>query len=109
MLQPDTVLFSFMSEIGLKNFMRRSSISAFHRLRVFEPWPDENPNATMRPAGASRSKFFAAKSSSSDAMGSRPRTARDYEGGITAASRTGLAEIMRTLGAYRNALVLIGG
>jgi hypothetical protein len=37
------------------------------------------------------------------------RTARDYDGGITAASRTGLAEIMTTLGAYRDALVLIGG
>ncbi len=37
------------------------------------------------------------------------RTARDYEAGITAASRTGLAEIMTTLGAYRDALVLIGG
>lgn len=37
------------------------------------------------------------------------RTARDYEGGITAASRTGLAEIMTTLGTYRDALVRIGG
>lgn len=37
------------------------------------------------------------------------RTARDYDGGITAASRTGLAEIMTTLGPYRDALVLIGG
>jgi hypothetical protein len=39
----------------------------------------------------------------------RPRTARDYQGGITAASRSGLAEVMTTLGAYRDALVLIGG
>lgn len=42
-------------------------------------------------------------------MAPPPRTARDYEGGITAASRTGLAEIMTTLGAYQDALVLIGG
>lgn len=39
----------------------------------------------------------------------RPRTARDYQDGITAASRSGLAEVMTTLGAYRDALVLIGG
>lgn len=39
----------------------------------------------------------------------RPRTAGDYQDGITAASRAGLAEIMTTLGAYREALVLIGG
>jgi hypothetical protein len=42
-------------------------------------------------------------------MAPPPRTARDYEGGITAASRTGLAEIMTALGSYREALVLIGG
>jgi len=39
----------------------------------------------------------------------RPRTARDYQDGITAASRAGLAEVMTTLGAYRDALVLVGG
>lgn len=39
----------------------------------------------------------------------RPRTAGDYQDGITAASRSGLAEVMTTLGAYRDALVLIGG
>ncbi len=39
----------------------------------------------------------------------RPRTAGDYQDGITAASRSGLAEVMITLGAYREALVLIGG
>ncbi|MBI2554994.1 MAG: hypothetical protein HYV92_11430 [Candidatus Rokubacteria bacterium] len=39
----------------------------------------------------------------------KPRTARDYQDGITAASRSGLAEVMTTLGAYRDALVLIGG
>jgi hypothetical protein len=39
----------------------------------------------------------------------RPRTARDYQDGITTASRAGLAEIMTALGAYRDALVLIGG
>lgn len=35
--------------------------------------------------------------------------ARDYQDGITAASRSGLAEAMTTLGAYREALVLVGG
>jgi hypothetical protein len=39
----------------------------------------------------------------------RPRTARDYEDDVTAASRVGLAELMTVLGAYRDALVLIGG
>jgi hypothetical protein len=39
----------------------------------------------------------------------RPRRARDYQDTVTAASRTGLAEIMTALGAYRDALVLIGG
>src|SRR3989442_514337 len=39
----------------------------------------------------------------------RPRTARDYEDDITVASRVGLAELMTGLGAYRDALVLIGG
>ncbi len=39
----------------------------------------------------------------------RLRTAGDYQDGITAASRSGLAEVMTTLGAYRDALVLIGG
>jgi hypothetical protein len=39
----------------------------------------------------------------------RPRTARDYEDDVTAASRIGLAELMTVLGAYRDALVLIGG
>ncbi len=39
----------------------------------------------------------------------RPRTAGDYQDGITAASRSGLAEVLTTLGAYRDALVLIGG
>jgi hypothetical protein len=40
----------------------------------------------------------------------RPRrSARDYQDGVTAASRSGLAEVMTTLGAYRDALVLIGG
>ena len=39
----------------------------------------------------------------------RPRTASDYQDGVTAASRSGLAEVMTTLGAYRDALVLIGG
>lgn len=39
----------------------------------------------------------------------RPRTAGDYQDGITAASRSGLAEVMTALGAYRDALVLIGG
>ncbi|MBI4401372.1 MAG: hypothetical protein HY581_07065 [Nitrospirae bacterium] len=39
----------------------------------------------------------------------RPRTAGDYQDGITTASRSGLAEVMITLGAYREALVLIGG
>lgn len=40
----------------------------------------------------------------------RPRRrASDYQDGITAASRSGLAEVMTTLGAYRDALVLIGG
>lgn len=39
----------------------------------------------------------------------KPRTVRDYEDDITAASRVGLAEVMTVLGAYRDALVLIGG
>lgn len=39
----------------------------------------------------------------------RPRTASDYQDGITAASRSGLAEVLIALGAYRDALVLIGG
>ena len=39
----------------------------------------------------------------------KPRNAGDYQDGITAASRSGLAEVMTTLGAYRDALVLIGG
>ena len=39
----------------------------------------------------------------------RPRTVQDYQDGITTASRAGLAEVMATLGAYRDALVLIGG
>lgn len=39
----------------------------------------------------------------------KPRTARDYEDDVTAASRVGLAEIMTVLGSYRDALVLIGG
>ncbi len=39
----------------------------------------------------------------------KPRTAGDYQDGITAASRSGLAELMTALGAYREALVLIGG
>lgn len=39
----------------------------------------------------------------------RPRTANDYQNGITAASRSGLAEVITALGAYRDALVLIGG
>jgi hypothetical protein len=39
----------------------------------------------------------------------KPRTARDYEDDVTAASRVGLAELMTVLGAYREALVLIGG
>lgn len=39
----------------------------------------------------------------------KPRTARDYEDDVTAASRLGLAELMTVLGAYREALVLIGG
>lgn len=39
----------------------------------------------------------------------RRRTARDYEDDVTAASRAGLAELMTALGAYRDALVLIGG
>lgn len=39
----------------------------------------------------------------------KPRTARDYDGDVTAASRSGLAELMTVLGAYREALVLIGG
>ena len=32
----------------------------------------------------------------------RPRTARDYQDGVTTASRAGLAEIMTALGAYRD-------
>jgi len=39
----------------------------------------------------------------------KPRSADDYQDAITAASRSGLAEIMTALGAYRDALVLIGG
>lgn len=39
----------------------------------------------------------------------KPRTARDYEDDVTAASRLGLAELMTVLRAYREALVLIGG
>ena len=39
----------------------------------------------------------------------RRRTASDYQDGITAASRSGLAEVMTAIGAYRDALVLIGG
>jgi len=35
--------------------------------------------------------------------------ARDYEDDATATSLVGLAEIMTALGAYRDALVLIGG
>lgn len=38
-----------------------------------------------------------------------PRTAGDYQDGITAASRSGLAEVMTILGTYRDAPVLIGG
>jgi len=39
----------------------------------------------------------------------RPRTAGDYQDGIIAASRASLAEAMTALGAYREALVLVGG
>ena len=39
----------------------------------------------------------------------KPRLAADYDDDITAASRSALAEVMTTLGAYRDALVLIGG
>lgn len=39
----------------------------------------------------------------------RPRRAGDYQDGITAASRAGLAEVMTALGGYRDALVLVGG
>ncbi|MGH7278415.1 MAG: hypothetical protein ACREJG_06965 [Candidatus Rokuibacteriota bacterium] len=39
----------------------------------------------------------------------KPRTARDYEDDVTAASLVGLADLMTVLGAYRDALVLIGG
>lgn len=39
----------------------------------------------------------------------KPRTADDYDGEITAASRSALAELMTVLGSYRKALVLIGG
>jgi hypothetical protein len=39
----------------------------------------------------------------------RPRTAGDYQDGITVASRAGLAEVLTALGAYREGLVLIGG
>ncbi len=39
----------------------------------------------------------------------RPRTAGDYADDVTAASRVGLAELVTILGAYREALVLIGG
>lgn len=39
----------------------------------------------------------------------RPRSASDYADGITVASRSGLAEVLTALGAYREALVLIGG
>jgi len=39
----------------------------------------------------------------------KPRTARDYDDDITAASRSGLAELMTILGSYRDSLVLIGG
>lgn len=39
----------------------------------------------------------------------KPRTARDYDDDVTAASRSGLVELMTVLGAYRDALVLIGG
>jgi hypothetical protein len=39
----------------------------------------------------------------------RPRTASDYQDGITGASRSGLAEVLTALGAYHDALVLIGG
>ena len=42
-------------------------------------------------------------------MPRKPRRADDYRDAITAASRSGLAEIMTALGAYRDALVLIGG
>ena len=42
-------------------------------------------------------------------MTPKPKTARDYEDEAAAASRVGLAEIMTALGAYRDALVLIGG
>ncbi len=39
----------------------------------------------------------------------QPRTVGDYQDGITGASRSGLAEVMTALGAYRDALILIGG
>ena len=39
----------------------------------------------------------------------KPRTAEHYGDDITAASLSGLAELMTALGAYRDALVLIGG
>lgn len=39
----------------------------------------------------------------------RQRTAQDYEDDLTDAARAGLAELMTVLGAYRDALVLIGG
>lgn len=39
----------------------------------------------------------------------RPRIADDYQDGVTASSRSGLAEVVIALGAYREALVLIGG
>ncbi len=37
----------------------------------------------------------------------RPRTARDFQDGITTASRAGLAEIMTALGAYREVCRLL--
>jgi hypothetical protein len=39
----------------------------------------------------------------------KPRTAEDYDDDITATSRVVLAEVATILGAYREALVLIGG
>lgn len=39
----------------------------------------------------------------------KPRTAENYGDDITATSLSGLAELMTALGAYRDALVLIGG
>src|SRR5712691_3871818 len=66
-------------------------------------------SSSTRRGDASKPKNSAAGSWGTRRRMAGGRTARDYEDEVTAASRVGLAELMTALGAYRDALVLIGG